>query len=196
MFLFLTVFCTCLSDAFLRPNFTSAYALNQLIPLLTCIGILARCGLRLSSTTTSPGRNVGTNPSVTNVSKASRSSAPSSCSPGPKPVGVRLATSVTASQRPRGTRPTTRSQRAPSALRQIEDQPWPEEDLWICAVRRRDGRRRTGVEDDVDDAEALLKKAKNSLSDAEDEYDDKNYDDAKSLARKAEGYAEDAEDEL
>ena len=28
-----------------------------------------------------------------------------------------------------------------SALRQIEDQPWPEEDLWICAVRRRDGRR-------------------------------------------------------
>jgi len=28
-----------------------------------------------------------------------------------------------------------------SALRQIEDHDWPEQDLWICAVRRRDGRR-------------------------------------------------------
>jgi NTE family protein len=27
------------------------------------------------------------------------------------------------------------------ALRQIEDHDWPEEDLWLCAVRRRDGRR-------------------------------------------------------
>ena len=28
-----------------------------------------------------------------------------------------------------------------SALRQVEDQEWPEQDLWLCAVRRRDGRR-------------------------------------------------------
>ena len=41
-----------------------------------------------------------------------------------------------------------------------------------------------------------LKKAKNALDDAQDEYDDENYDDAKSLASRAEGYAQDAEDEL
>lgn len=28
-----------------------------------------------------------------------------------------------------------------TALRQVEGQDWPEQDLWICAVRRRDGRR-------------------------------------------------------
>lgn len=28
-----------------------------------------------------------------------------------------------------------------AALRQIEDHEWPEQDLWVCAVRRRDGRR-------------------------------------------------------
>lgn len=36
-----------------------------------------------------------------------------------------------------------------SALREVEGQEWPEQDLWICAVRRRDGRRvvfgRTGT---------------------------------------------------
>ena len=69
------------------------------------------CPDRLSRTTTSPGRNVGTNAVMPKVSMASRPSAPSSCSDGPDPVAVNVATSVTASQRPRGTRPTNRSSR-------------------------------------------------------------------------------------
>lgn len=67
----------------------------------------ARC-FRLRCWPGESGWSVGTSASATKVSKVARSRAPTHWRPGPNPAGVRVASNVTASQGPRGTRPTTR----------------------------------------------------------------------------------------
>ena len=58
-----------------------------------------------------PGRKVGARMRSTSASKTARSSAPAIWKLGPTPSGVRVASNVSASQRRRGIRPTTRSPR-------------------------------------------------------------------------------------